>query len=280
MKVNLISYTPDAMDIMLFTRSTRLTMSPEGLAEVKAWSEEKKRKELEHMLHTIQSSWAFIDYVFAIQDVTRAFTHQLVRHSVGTAFAQQSMRTVDMSKFTYETGPSISDPDPTAHGERNPNHEKESLYDSIMNNIRWHYKELAKAGADIQDARGILPTNIHTNIVFKANLRTLHDMGLKRLCVKTQGEFQEVFKRIREEVIAVHPWAERFIRVHCAFHGDCAFHDFPVEKCPIKKFAYNKATGLAYEHQPSFPFSIEAMQAVWERHQNAGTFTTQTEVAK
>ena len=40
--------------------------------------------------------------VFMIEGVTRAFTHQLVRHRVGTSFAQQTQRAVDMSEgFDY-----------------------------------------------------------------------------------------------------------------------------------------------------------------------------------
>ncbi len=254
MKVTMINFTPDALDTLLFTRSTRLTMSPEGFLAVQAWPEGKKREELEKMRNTIQSSWEFVDYIFAIQDVTRAFTHQLVRHRVGTSFAQQSQRSVDMENFTFETGPSIRR-DPVDH----------LAYEEGMLAIKRAYHKLTEAGVAIQDARGILPTNIHTNIVFKANLRTLHEMGLKRLCVKTQGEFQDVFRLICEAVFKVHPWAKDFIKVHCAWNGTCVFPDFPVEDCPVKPHVYNpKTPGKAYSGDN--PASLGTIQALWENY--------------
>jgi len=265
MKVKLISYTPDALNLLLFSRNTRLRMSPDGYEEVAAWPEEKKREELEHARNTIQSSWAFIDYVFTIQGVTRAFTHQLVRHRIGTEFAQQSMRTVNMSSedegWTYEIGPSFKPKD--------MGRAMEEYQDGMRSIAQTYYRLVHDHKVPTEDARGILPTNIHTNILFKANLRTLHDMGLKRLCVKTQGEFQSVFREIRAAVIGVHPWAETFIRVHCAFHGNCAFPNFPIEKCYIKPEVYDGATGMSYEGGD--PSSIDLIQETWEIHNGQGS---------
>ena len=233
-KVTLISYERDAMNKLLFTRNTRLEMTPEGIEEIRKWSEDRKREELEHALYTIQSSWAFINYTFLLTGVSRSFTHQLVRHGVGTAFAQQSLRTVDAADFKFHTGPSIQA------------HEQVVEYRTIMAEINAGYKRLKDMGVSLQDARGVLPTDIKTNILFQANLRTLHDMALKRLCPKTQGEFQEVFLAIRKRVLEVHYWAEPFIRVNCAFTGTCAFHDWPVENCQIKGQVYNPDTCHAY----------------------------------
>lgn len=257
MKVTLIGYTPNALEMLLFTRETRLTMTPGGMLEIMAWDEERKLRELEHARNTIQSSWEFVDYTFAIQDVTRAFTHQLVRHRAGTSFAQQAQRVVDMSGFTYETGPSIRGTP------------QEDQYRDTMREIAIGYRKLVEGGVNKQDARGVLPTNICTNIVFKANLRTLHDMGLKRLCVKAQGEFQDVFRAIKSEVVKVHPWAERFIRVNCAWSGTCCFPDFPAEDCPVKMWVYDPEKGRAYSRAgyPSTPAKTpDAIQEVWNEH--------------
>jgi flavin-dependent thymidylate synthase len=243
MKVTLINYTPDALETLIFTKNTRLRMTGMGLEEVKAWPMEKKLAELEYMRNTIQSGWEFVDYIFAIEDVTRAFTHQLVRHRVGTSFAQQAQRAVDMTGFTYETGPSIREWTDPFYPEEN-----EAEYDQIMGEISKSYNRLVTMGVKGQDARGVLPTNIHTNIVFKANLRTLHEMALKRLCVKAQGEFQEVFRAIKNEVVNAHPWAEPFIRVQCAWNGTCIFPNLPTEDCPVKPVVYDHRTSLAYGH--------------------------------
>ena len=248
MKVTLINYTPDALDTLIFTKSTRLTMHAGLMEEIAAWPLEKKMAELEYMRNTIASSWEFIDFIFMIEGVSRAFTHQLVRHRVGVAFAQQAQRAVDMSGFEYITGPSISTP--AQKGE----------YKAAMDDISNTYNKLLASGVNKQDARGVLPTNISTNICFKANLRTLSDMGLTRLCTKSQGEFQDVFRAIREEVMKVYPWTDGFIRVHCAKWGVCKFPTFV--GCPVKAIVYNPATGEAYGGgKAALPDTI---QLVWE----------------
>lgn len=249
MNVTLINYTPDALETLIFTKNTRLRMSATGLDEIRAWPEEKKAAELKYMKNTIQSSWEFVDYVFLISDVTRAFTHQLVRHRVGTGFAQQAQRAVDMSGFTYETGDSIAD-----------HFDRKLEYDDIMSMINFGYQKLLGLGAKAQDARGVLPTNIDTNIVFKANLRTLHDMALKRLCVKAQGEFQDVFYEIVERVSEVHPWARDFLRVECAWSGTCLFPSLPMEECHVKPRVYNQFTGFAYDG--NMPATVELIYQI------------------
>jgi len=72
MKVTLINHTQDAAELLLFTKSTRLSMSPGLLDEIRAWPQEKKLAELECMANTIPSSWEFVDYVFMVEGVSRA----------------------------------------------------------------------------------------------------------------------------------------------------------------------------------------------------------------
>lgn len=237
MKVTLISHTPDALELLLFTKNTRLAVSPTGLNDIKAWPEERKLAELDYMLGTIQSSWEFVEYTFVIEEVTRAFTHQAVRHRVGVSFAQQAMRVVNMEGFKYmRPGGTITSTDETV--DQGPG----DSYDIIMNDINVGYSELL-AYMNPQDARGVLPTNICTNIIWKINLRALHEMLAKRLCVKAQGEFQDVARAMRAAAVAVHPWAERFLRVGCAFSGVCIFPGVPVDQCHVKPHVFNPATG-------------------------------------
>lgn len=257
-QVSLVSWTQDALEVLLFTRNTRLQMSPGGLREVKEWPEARKFEELKHALNTIQSSFEFIDYIFTIEGVTRAFTHQLVRHRIGTSFAQQAQRVVDMSDFDYYTGPSIRE-----------QFDRMLTYRHHMSKTNHNYHTLLEQGADTQDARGVLPTNILTNIVFKANLRTLHDMALRRLCVKAQGEFQEVFRDMRDAVIEVHPYFEPFIRVQCGSTGTCAFPDFPVKECPVKAHVYNPVTCRSYGDDNLEPlWTKNDIQYYWDDNRN------------
>ena len=236
MKVTLVSFTQDADSLLIFSKKTRLNMSPAGLEDIKAMADEQKAEELRYVFGTIGSSWEFVDYVFLIEGVSRAFTHQLVRHRVGVSFAQQTMRSVDMSEgFEYiETGKCIGN----------------KVYRDTMGLIKDQYAALVRQGVDIQDARGVLPTNIATNILAKFNLRSLSCLLNERLCFKAQGEFQDVAKELRAEVIKVHPWAEPVLQVNCVQYGVCKFPNF--KECPLR------TSGLVRD------FDSGAIKKAWE----------------
>lgn len=206
MKVQLIDYTGAgyadparmAANILVFTKQTRLEMRQDLFDEVCNWPQEKIDAEIDYMANTIPSSWEFVNYTFLITDVTRAFTHQFVRTRTGS-YAQQTMRVLDVNGWTYGTGPSID--------------EKSGLkatYDGAMQGIAEVYDNLIASGAKIEDARGVLPTNIHTNIVAKFDLRTLADTARKRASSRTQGEYRDVMDAMKAEVLRVHPWASKF----------------------------------------------------------------------
>jgi flavin-dependent thymidylate synthase len=201
MKVKLINATSDAVNLLLFTKNTRLMNDDDAYEKVSEWDEEKKQAELDYMLQTIRSSWEFIDYTFDVRDVSRGFTHQFVR-TRQASYAQQSQRTVTMEGFTYYTPPRL---------ELKVNESAKLIYDQAMEMINMWYQNMLELGIPAEDARGILPTNIHTNIVAKFNLRTLSEMAKSRLSPRAQGEYQEVFKLMVSEVVKVHPWAEPFL---------------------------------------------------------------------
>lgn len=224
MRVELLNNTPFALETLLYTKNTRL-QNVQSMEEVCQWPIEKKLEHLEYMRDTIQSSWEFVDYTFHISGVTRAFTHQLVRTRTAS-FAQESQRTVNV----------------TDHDVINTHKDDEELrerFDDYAEKVMEDYGSLIEEGMPVQDARGLLPTNVETSIIVKLNLRTLHDMGLLRLCTRTQGEYQNVFKKMRAAVIKVHPWAEQFIKVHCAWYGVCAFPRYT--ECPIYSHEIERA---------------------------------------
>lgn len=199
MKVTLISTTPEAKELLIFTKSTRLTMSPGLMDEIRAWPEEKKLAELEYMANTIPSSWEFCDYVFMIEGVSRAFTHQFVRSRQGS-YAQQTMRVLNMGEYDYVYTDRV-----------NADIQARGIVDIVNENIRLGYNKLIELGLPAEDARGVLPTNIATNIVAKFNLRAFVDLAKSRTGGRTQGEYQKVMNAMVDAVLAVHPWAEKFL---------------------------------------------------------------------
>ena len=198
MNVTLMSYTQNAQYHLIFAKQTRLEMKPDLLGSIMQMTGEEVEKELEYISNTIASSWEFVDYTFLIQDVTRAFTHQFVRNRHGS-YAQQTMRMLDKKEFDYLSGPTIN------------NVEREIMYISTMQTIQIHYDRLIDMGASVEDARGILPTNICTNILAKFNLRTLSEMMMARSSSRVQGEYRDVLELMYDAVIEVHPWAHHFL---------------------------------------------------------------------
>jgi flavin-dependent thymidylate synthase len=218
MKISLIEYTRNAAELLIFSKRTRLNMSADDYSSVVNMSEAEKEKELEYVFGTIGSSLEFVDFVFMIEGVTRAFTHQLVRHRIGTSFAQQSQRTVDMDGFKY-----------LATGEC----EDDEEYEEGMENIQKTYSSLVAKGIKPEDARGILPTNILTNILFKLNLRSLIAIVQERTCVRVQGEFREFAHKISELAIEVFPFLKAKLRPYCVANGVCLFDNY--SDCFMKK---------------------------------------------
>lgn len=217
MEVKLLSATEKAEHILVFSKMTRLQMSASSFEELLKKDAADLIGEIEYALGTIRSSWEFVDYTFLITGVTRAFTHQLVRHRTGVSFAQQAMRVVDSSDFDYLA---------TGKAKGNP------VYEKAMADISAAYKTLIQEGVSPQDARGVLPTNVLTNIMMKINLRALSEMLKVRLCFRTQGEYQTVANELRKLVIALHPWTEPILVPYCVETGGCFFRNY--KECPIK----------------------------------------------
>ena len=119
------------------------------------------------------------------------------------------MRILNDRGWEYATGPTIEKDEQLKLG-----------YDYMMGEIANMYDELIGAGATkstkdqyaaIEDARGILPTNILTNIMATGNLRTVIDLIKKRSSPRTQGEYRDVLEAMKAEILRVHPWVSLFI---------------------------------------------------------------------
>lgn len=219
MKVTLLSYTPDALTLLLRTKGTRLAHS----GDPATWSDAQREEHLAYMKDTIKSSWEFVEYVFLIEGVTRAFTHQLVRTRTGS-YAQESQRTVDVRDHSV-LGPNLE-----GHPYSN---DLAQMWAAAVLKCKDVYTEMVDKKVPVQEARGILPTNMTTSIVCKFDLRTLHNMAKVRLCTRTQGEYQDAFRFMRQRVIETHPWVEQhqFLEVECVSTGTCAFPRFGKTSC-------------------------------------------------
>ncbi len=183
-----------AARLLAYTKNTRLQMTPDGFEKFMNMPVEELDKELLYMSNTIPSSWEFVDVIFSINNVTRACAQQITRTRTAS-FAMQSQRVTDMSQVSYHIPESVHDKDD---------------YSLRMRMALESYRLMVKDGEELEDARGLLPMNVHCNIIAKYNLRSLVDLLRARDSMRVQGEYQTIARQMRESVFEVWPWVRPF----------------------------------------------------------------------
>lgn len=127
------------------------------------------------------SVFEHIYFTFKIEGISRACSHQLVRHRM-CSFTQRSQRYCSERYFDYVAPPSIGDENP---------------YDVMMNDIMENYEDLLQF-APKEDARYILPNACCTELYLSCNLRELIHICNERLCSKAQWEIRELVQKMIE----------------------------------------------------------------------------------
>ncbi len=151
-----------------------------------------------------------IQVTFAISNVSRACTHQLVRHR-HMSFSQKSQRYVkEKGQFDYLIPPTI---------ERNE--ELKTKFENFMGEISKLYCELTEAGIPAEDARAVLPNAAATSIVASLNLRELIHIANLRLCTRAQYEIRNMVKAMCDELVAQEPWLKSYLVPKCQRLGFC-----------------------------------------------------------
>jgi flavin-dependent thymidylate synthase len=195
--------------------------SPEDMTD------SERYEHFQYMLDTIKSPFEFVDYIFEITEVSKNFTHQLVRTRTG-AYQQETSRALEVTETVRPDAFEHPKPFEGYHDDAMTEaFVKQSslaeMFDDAVADANAHYRQLIQRGAALQDARAVLPSNMQTAIKAKFNLRTMSDMAKNRLCARTQGEYQQAYRLMRAAVLAVHPWADPLLQVACVATGQCAF---------------------------------------------------------
>ena len=185
-----------AAHLLIFTKGTRLNMDAQRIQAVQDMSAEEMEKELKYMASTIPSSWEFIDVTFLLTNVTRACAQQITR-SRNASFAMQSQRVTDMSQ--------MESLNPFEEGSENANR-----FDAAEHVVKLAYIGMLGDGAAPQDARGILPMNVGSNLVAKYNFRAFVELVRARSSLRVQGEYSDLIQQMKAAVIAAWPWSEPF----------------------------------------------------------------------
>jgi thymidylate synthase (FAD) len=119
-------------------------------------------------------------FTFSVEGVSRAMTHQLVRHRIAS-YTQQSQRYVRYDTLkNYVVPPSIAE---NARARRE--------FDETLKRISETYQNLLQLGISKEDARFILPNAAKTNIMVTMNARELRHFFNVRCCARAQWEMRQ-----------------------------------------------------------------------------------------
>lgn len=212
MKVELIAHTPNP-DLVCATaaQSCMWHNIPKGGNVAKG--------SLKHALASGHESVAeHVSFTFAIEGVSRALTHQLVRHRMAS-YSQQSQRYVKMGGFDYVIPESIKNHEKTWDEDGKTDIEK--WYRNTMEGLSEFYAELIEAGIPEEDARYILPNACTTNIVVTMNARELRHFFRLRCCTRAQWEIRELANEMLRLVKEVAPMLFNDAGASCVATGRC-----------------------------------------------------------
>lgn len=229
----LVSMTPDPLRTMAAACQMYkgdLVVKPSDIPQDMAlrWLREMTQTRL-------QAGLEFIDIHLAFTGVTRAFTHQLVRQRTAV-YVQESLRFAvkTNARFEVRMPPSI---------ERLKEDDPQRMqWDYAVATIGEIYNQLIGSGVPAEDARGLLPTNIGTQVHYKTNLRNLIEQAGSRLCSQAQFEWKEVWLQIIQQIISygpdVHRWQQYAIaglfKPICFQTGKCEFMGSNDRHCDIR----------------------------------------------
>lgn len=126
------------------------------------------------------SVFEHIYFTFKIEGISRACSHQLVRHRM-CSFTQRSQRYCSEDNFKYVTPPTLD----------------RCIFDGDMATVQdWYDDYKSVYDTPNEDARYILPNACCTDLYLSCNLRELIHIANERLCARAQWEIRELVKQM------------------------------------------------------------------------------------
>ncbi|MCK4454840.1 MAG: FAD-dependent thymidylate synthase [Thermoplasmata archaeon] len=183
-KVELVRYTPEPVDTA-------------GRAAGICWDKEEKEdygtfvKRIVKKGH--ESVIEHVSFTFRIEGVSRALTHQLVRHRIAS-YSQRSQRYVDEGEFEYVTPPNVESDE-----------KARKLFVDFMEESKELYHRLRGMGIRKQDARFVLPNACETRIFVTMNARSLRNFFHLRMARGAQWEIRKLATKMFDLVHDVAP---------------------------------------------------------------------------
>jgi len=179
MSVQLIAYPKDIEKLIVF--AARSTYKGHEACE---WNKLPEiDKTVKRMLRTfLQCGHGSVIehglFTFDIRNVSRALTHQLVRHRMAS-YTQESQHYIDYDKMTFVMPDKLT---PT---------QKQIFLESCRNAFKT-YRDMIDAGYPHSEARGILPNAVATRVVASFNARSLYNFFGLRCCHRNTWEIKKL----------------------------------------------------------------------------------------
>ena len=234
MNVQLLAHTPEPEKVI--ATAAKLCYSNSDISNLQdSLTEDKVVKFIDTLMSLgHESPVEHVSFTFGIEGISRACSHQLVRHRIAS-YSQQSQRYVNMNNFNYITPPSI---------EKYEN--VHLMYKDVMTYLADHYEAIqsilvdnfmeefitsgmnekdARSAAEKkanEDARMILPNACETKIIVTMNIRSLFNFFKHRCCNRAQWEIRAVAMKMWNLCMDVAPNIFRYAGPDCVTKNKCS----------------------------------------------------------
>jgi len=233
MKVELLAHTPEPEK--LAATAAKLCYSSSDISSLRDGLTEEKTASFIDMLVSIghESIMEHASFTFGIEGISRACSHQLVRHRIAS-YSQKSQRYVNENDFEFITPPAI-EALPAANEEFNRIiAELTAGYKKVADLLtKKHTAELTAQGLDEktaaskarklanEDARFLLPNACETKIIVTMNVRSLFNFFRHRCCNRAQWEIRAVANEMLRLCLEVAPHIFAGAGPSCVAEGKC-----------------------------------------------------------
>ena len=206
MNVKLVSYTPNPDQVCeMACRTCTSVECPDISIAVNKTGTLRKALDSGH-----ESVAEHAVFTFQIEGISRACSHQLVRHRMAS-YSQQSQRYVIMNDNDCFVIPESM----------KENVSEYIQYISVMKYLFDEYERMIESGVPMEDARYILPNACCTNITVTMNARELRHFFKLRLCKRAQWEIRELAECMYECVKNIAPVLFEGVGPACIMDGKC-----------------------------------------------------------
>lgn len=188
------------VEIIGFTQATQGEGSPEALLEHAGrccYRSEAKGEPGKFLRARVREGHeSLIEHAsvtFEISGISRACSHQLVRHRIAS-YSQESQRYVDMSAPELVVPPQVAE-----------NPEALAVWDEFMGQAAETYRRLRALRVRKEDARFVLPNAAATRIIVTMNFRALRHFFTVRCDRAAQWEIRDLALEMLSQVHALAP---------------------------------------------------------------------------